>query len=74
MRGRWPPSAAALRVRDWTGDDVLADQLDAALGTSPTPLLRPLAGDLDKLTSVLEGDPVDGGDRIDLKTPTRGRR
>ena len=57
----------ALRVQGWTGDDVVADQL-AVLGTSPRPLLRPLAGDLDKLTSVLEGDAVDGGDRIDVKS------
>ncbi|MFC9839316.1 UPF0158 family protein [Rhodococcus sp. NPDC127530] len=60
--------AAALRVRDWEGDDVLADQLEAALGTSPTPLLRPLAVDLDELSSLLEGDPVYGGGRIDLRT------
>ncbi|MFD6061048.1 UPF0158 family protein [Rhodococcus wratislaviensis] len=60
--------AAALRVRDWTGDDVLADQLEAALGMSPTPLLRPLAVDLEDLASVLEGDPVYGGGRIDLRT------
>lgn len=59
---------AALRVRDWTGDEMLADQLEAALGMSPTPLLRPLAVDLEELASVLEGDPVYGGGRIDLRT------
>jgi hypothetical protein len=60
--------AAALRVRDWTGDDVLADQLDAAVGMSATPMLRPLAVDLEELSSLLEGDPVYGGGRIDLRT------
>lgn len=37
----------ALRQRGWDGDDDLADQLGALLGTGPTRLLRPL--------------PVDGG-------------
>ncbi|TQC47041.1 hypothetical protein EEB14_22935 [Rhodococcus sp. WS4] len=60
--------AAALRVRDWTGDDELADQLEAALGMSATPMLRPLAVDLEELSSLLEGDPIYGGGRIDLRT------
>ncbi|TQC46084.1 hypothetical protein EEB14_28205 [Rhodococcus sp. WS4] len=60
--------AAALRVRDWTGDDDLADQLQAALGMSATPMLRPLAVDLEELSSLLEGDPAYGGGRIDLRT------
>src|ERR1051325_6648781 len=33
---------AALRERDWEGDDVLADQLDASLGSGAMPDLRPL--------------------------------
>nr|WP_271209211.1 hypothetical protein [Rhodococcus wratislaviensis]GLK33699.1 hypothetical protein GCM10017611_05410 [Rhodococcus wratislaviensis] len=56
--------AAALRVRDWTGDDELANQLEAALGMSATPMLRRLAVDLEEL----EGDPTYGGGRIDLWT------
>ncbi|MEU2001477.1 UPF0158 family protein [Rhodococcus sp. NPDC019627] len=60
--------SAALRLRDWTGDDVLADQLEAALEMCPPPLLRPLAVDLEELGSMLEGDFVYGGGRIDLRT------
>ncbi len=58
----------ALRQRGWDGDDDLADQLDALLGSGPAPMLRPLAVDLDELDGILEGDPLDGGGRIDLKT------
>ena len=32
------------------------------------PLLRPLSVDLEELAGVLEGDPVTGGGRIDLRT------
>jgi hypothetical protein len=60
--------AAALRVRGWEGDDELADSLEARLGTAPHRLLRPLAVDLEELAMVLEGDPVHGGGRIDLRT------
>jgi hypothetical protein len=60
--------AAALREREWYGDDDLADQLEAAIGAAPTPMLRPLPTDLDELAGILEGDPMDGGGRIDLKT------
>lgn len=59
---------AALRERDWAGDDVLADQLDALAGTGAMPDLRPLPVDLDELAGILEGDPVDGGGRVDLET------
>jgi hypothetical protein len=58
----------ALRQRGWDGDDELADQLDALLGTGPTPLLRPLPVDLEELAGVLEGDPTLGGGRVDLLT------
>lgn len=58
----------ALRGRDWDGDPELADALDAALGSGPTPMLRPLPVDLEELSTVLEGDPVHGGGRIDLRT------
>lgn len=58
----------ALRDRGWSGDDELADQLDAALGRAAIPMLRPLPVDLDELASVCEGDPLYGGGRIDLRT------
>ena len=58
----------ALRERDWEGDDVLADQLDALLGSGAIPDLRPLPVDLDQLVRILEGDPMYGGGRVDLAT------
>ena len=58
----------SLRERGWSGDEELADQLDALLGTGPIPLLRPLPVDLEELAGVLEGDPQDGGGRLDLRT------
>jgi hypothetical protein len=60
--------ATALRERSWTGDDLLADQLEAVLGSGATPLLRPLAVDVEELASFLEGDPTYGEARIDLET------
>lgn len=60
--------AASSRVRGWTGDDDLADQLEAALEVSATPMLRPLAVDLEELSSMLEGEVAYGGGRIDLQT------
>lgn len=60
--------AADLRERSWEGDDELADQLDAALGTRPTSMLRPLAVSLEDLNMILEGDPVHGGGAIELDT------
>jgi hypothetical protein len=59
---------AALRERDWDGDDVLADQFDALMGSSAMPDLRPLPVDLDELAGILEGDPMYGGGRVDLAT------
>ena len=58
----------ALRQRGWVGDDDLADQLDAQLGSGPAPMLRPLPVDLEELAGILEGDPVHAGGRIDLTT------
>jgi hypothetical protein len=58
---------AALRGRGWEGDDELAEALDSRLGTGPAPLLRPLPVDLNELAAVLEGDPAQGGGRIDLR-------
>ena len=60
--------AAALRERCWDGDEDLADQLQAALGRGATPLLRALPVDLEELASLLEGDPLCGGGRIDLRS------
>lgn len=58
----------ALRERHWSGDAELADGIEAALGVGPAPLLRPLPVDLEELAGVLEGDPMKGGGRIDLRT------
>lgn len=64
-----------LDERDWPGDDVLADQLNALVGAEPASMsakearsLRPLAVDLDELASILEGDEAFGGGRIDRET------
>ena len=60
--------AAILRHRDRDGDAELADQLHpASSDPSPVPLL-PLPVDLEQLAAVLEGDPRDGGGRVDLTT------
>jgi hypothetical protein len=53
--------AEKLRERGWLGDDELADQLEARLGTRPTPMLRPLPIDLEELAMVLEGDRLSEG-------------
>lgn len=42
--------------------------LDAALGSGPSPMLRPLPVDLEELSMVLEGDPLQGGGGIDVRT------
>ncbi len=60
--------AEQLRERAGEGDDDLAVQLDAALGDRPAPTLRPLPVDLEDLAGILEGDPVHGGGRIDVRT------
>ena len=59
---------AALWDRGWEGDADLAAGLEAARGSGPVPLLRPLPVDLEELAGVLEGDPATGGGRIDLRT------
>jgi hypothetical protein len=59
---------AALRERDWEGADVLADQLEALLGSGVISDLRALRVDPDELAGILEGDPMYGGGRIDLAT------
>ncbi len=58
----------ALRLRDWDGDSELADQLGVAAGLNPIRMLRPLPVDLEELAGILEGDPLSGGGRIDLRT------
>jgi hypothetical protein len=58
--------ATLLRERSNSGDEELADQLEATLGSRPAQMLRPLAVDLGELSSMLEGDPARGGGRIDL--------
>ena len=58
----------ALRQRGWDGDDELADQLDALLGSGPAPMLWALTVDLEELAGILEGDPVVAGGRIDVRT------
>jgi hypothetical protein len=75
VRGSTDGSAAlaldcvsALQERRWDGDRELVEVLEAALGKGPTPLLRPLQVDLEELSMILEGDPVQGGGRIDLAT------
>lgn len=57
----------ALRERNWDGDRQLIQELTGSHdeGTEP---LKPVNVDLDELASFLEGDPVNGGGRIDLKT------
>lgn len=59
---------AELAERDWPGDLVLGEQLQALLGTGPAPMLRPLAVDLAELADILEGDPTHGGGLLDLHT------
>ncbi|HVX20132.1 MAG TPA: hypothetical protein VHB02_02155 [Acidimicrobiales bacterium] len=60
--------ASELRARAWEGDEDLAEQLDAVLGKGPAPMVRPFPVDLEELAGILEGDPVYGGGRIDLRT------
>lgn len=60
--------AAMLRARGWDGDEELAEELQSRLGTAPIRLRKPLAVDLEELATVLEGDPITGGGRIDLNT------
>ncbi|MDP9250617.1 MAG: hypothetical protein M3O78_04530, partial [Chloroflexota bacterium] len=59
---------AALSERRWDGDQELVNALKAAMGTGPTPLLRPLLVDLEEVAMILEGDPDQGGGRIELTT------
>jgi len=58
----------ALRQRGWDGDDELAEQLEAQLGSGPAAMLRGLPVDLEELGGMLEGDPLSVGGRIDIRT------
>jgi hypothetical protein len=62
--------ASALLVRGWQGDVELAADLDAALGRGPTALLKSIPVDLEDLAGMREGDPSNGGGRIDLHDGT----
>ena len=57
-----------LRQRGWDGDDELADQLEAQLGSGPAAILRALPVDLEQLAGILEGDPLSVAGRIDITT------
>ena len=57
-----------LRQRGWDGDDELADQLEAQLGSGPLAMLRALPVDLEELAGILAGDALSVGGRIDTKT------
>ncbi len=57
-----------LSERGAEGDEELADQLDAALGVAPMPLLRSTPLDLEELSMVLEGDPMQSGGRVNVRT------
>lgn len=60
--------SAELRERCWEGDDVLADALDAALGGTVHPGLRPLPVSLEDVATGLEGGEFSRGGRVDLAT------
>ncbi|MFN2478198.1 MAG: UPF0158 family protein [Pseudonocardiaceae bacterium] len=59
---------SALSERGWYGDTELVEHLQALLGTGPTPMLRSLPIDLEELAGILEGDPIHGGGRVDVRT------
>jgi hypothetical protein len=60
--------AVRLRDRDWDGDGLLADHLEGLIGTGVNLDLNPLAVDLEDLSTILEGDPIYGGGRIDRRS------
>jgi Uncharacterised protein family (UPF0158) len=55
----------ALRDRGFDGDDVLAEQLDVAVGRKSPEALKTVAVDLEELSWILDGE---GEGRVDLKT------
>lgn len=50
-------TAEALRTRDISGDEPLAEQLEAALGLGPIPLRANVPVDLDELAAAMDMDP-----------------
>jgi hypothetical protein len=60
--------SAALLERDWTGDEELAAELDAALGRRSAPPGTLLPVDLEELSELLEASLGEEGGRIDLQT------
>lgn len=60
--------AGALQERGWSGDDLLAGALAAAVGGGPDPGLRPVAVDLDQLGAALEASQSDSPGRLNLIT------
>lgn len=63
-----PPLIAALREREWEGDDLLAGQLETMLATGAIPDLQPAPVKLDQVADALEGDPMWGDGRLNLET------
>jgi hypothetical protein len=61
-------SWSACGSEGWDGDDELAEQLEAQLGSGPAAILRALPVDLEELAGILEGDPLSVGGRIDIRT------
>jgi hypothetical protein len=57
-----------LNERWWDGDEELVQQLRVALGDAEQPSLAPITVDLEQLASLLEGDPLLGGGRVDLRS------
>jgi len=58
--GAFPPTqqtARALRTRGLRGDEVLAEELDAATGDGPIPLRAAVTVDLGELAAVMDLDP-----------------
>jgi Uncharacterised protein family (UPF0158) len=66
-RARAHTCATMLRTRSSDGDLELADALESALAGGVTDHLSALPVDLDELSCCLEGDPMHGGGRIDLR-------
>lgn len=61
--------AAGLRQRDWVGDDVLAEELERALGDKPGEgELAPTPVDLEMLVEALDTDPAEGAGSFDPLT------
>lgn len=60
--------ADELRDRMLSGDEELADQLDAARGVGDGPDLRAIPVDLEELSMHLEGDGMDEGWRVQVET------